>query len=209
VLLEGSSPFERSHGCGAARCAAGRELLYFDQKGNAYPCPRSNVTQGARIANFADDDFLARWEETAHGLDDAMAVPADCRRCPAQLVCDYGCHAFNFAEGNFFEVNCDATKEVFGWLADRLDDVSRVFLYAQWRHGLREAGDIEAIRQGIDLPESAVAKLAGLLRKRLAARLAQPELEGEILERRYGWRDALVPLAALTRPRVSQPAARV
>jgi uncharacterized protein len=209
VLLEGTSPFDRAHGCGAARCAAGRSLLYFDQKGNAYPCPRSNVTPGARIANYADNDFLARWEEAAHGLDDAMSVPADCRRCPAQLVCDYGCHAFNVAQGNFFEVNCDATKEVFEWLEDRIDDVARVFLYAQWRLRLREAGDLEAVAHGIDLPESAIAKLTDVLRKRLAGRLAQPDLEPQILERRFGWRDTLVPLAALTRPRVSQPAARV
>jgi uncharacterized protein len=204
-LLEGTSPFDVLGGCCASRCTAGRGLAYFDQRGNAYPCPRSNVTPQARIGHYADEDFDARWHETERELDAAMSIPSECRRCPAQLVCDYGCHAFNVADGNFFEVNCDATKDYFGWLQGRLDDVARIFLYIRWRERLEASDDHGALRGGVDLPARLVSGLADRLRRRLADRLSSPELSAETLERRYGWRDALVPVGALTRPRVSQP----
>jgi len=98
-LLDGSSPFDTQLACCAMRCPAGSELVYFDQQGDAYPCPRSNVTSDARIAHLDDPDFDVRWDGVIEALDAAMAVPAECASCPAQLACDYGCHAFNRAEG--------------------------------------------------------------------------------------------------------------
>lgn len=198
-LLERSSPFGGANGCGSARCAAGRALLYFDRAGTAYPCPRSTVSPDAAIGSYTDADFGASWDAAALELDEAMAVPFDCRSCPAQLLCDYGCHAFNAARGNFFEVNCDTTKEHFEWLAERLDDVARVYLYVQWRRQMREAGDLDGVRRGVELPAGAVEELAALLGERLAERTA--ELDPGVLERRYGWRDDLVPAADLTRAR--------
>jgi uncharacterized protein len=206
-LLEGSSPFEVLGGCCASRCAAGRNLAYFDQRGNAYPCPRSNITPEARIGHYADEDFDARWHETGRELDVAMSIPSECRRCPAQLVCDYGCHAFNVAQGNFFEVNCDATKDYFVWLQDRFEDVVRIYLYLGWRERLKARDDAGALEGGVDLPARLVSELADRLRWRLAERLSSPELSSETLERRYGWRQTLVPVGALTRPRVSKPPA--
>lgn len=204
-LLERSSPFEAPDGCGSARCGAGRALLYFDRAGTAYPCPRSTVTPGAAIGSYADANFGARWDSAARELDEAMPVPAGCATCPAQLVCDYGCHAFNVARGNFFEVNCDATKEHFAWLAGRLDDVARIFLYIRWRKQMREAGDLGGIRRGVHLPAGEVAKLTAILGERLAERTAG--LDASALDHRHGWREDRVPLAAASRPRVSrQPA---
>ncbi len=200
TLLEGTSPFA-GQGCESARCAAGRGLLYFDRAGAAYPCPRATVTPEARIGHRADADFESRWDAVARGLDESMAPRDDCRSCPAQLVCDYGCHAFNTAQGNFFEVNCDATKEHFAWLAERLDDVARVFLYARWRRELRDSGGWADVRHGIDLPAGAVGRLGATLAERLAERVA--ELDPGVLARRHGWREDLVPLAGLSRPRVT------
>ncbi len=204
-LLERSSPFEGPDGCGSARCGAGRALLYFDRAGIAYPCPRSTVTPDAAIGSYADAGFGGRWDSAARELDEAMPVPAGCATCPAQLVCDYGCHAFNVARGNFFEVNCDATKEHFAWLAERLVDVARIFLYTRWRKQMREGGDLDGVRGGADLPAGEVAKLAAILEQRLAERTA--ELDTSVLGHRHGWREDRVPLAAVSRPRVSrQPA---
>lgn len=199
--LKGVSPFESGNdGCCEMRCTAGRGLVYFDQKGMAYPCPRSNVTAGARIAHFADPDFDARWDETARELDAAMETPEDCRRCPAQFICDYGCHAFNVAQGNFFEVNCDATKEFFGHFAGRLEDVARLYYYVTWRERLRAADDYEAALRGTDVPADYVRELSEQLRAGLAGRLARPGLDPALLERRHGWRDALVPVQISRRP---------
>jgi uncharacterized protein len=202
-VIEGSSPFDVLGGCCASRCTAGRGLAYFDQRGNAYPCPRSNVTPEARVANYADDDFLARWLENGRELDVAMSIPSECGSCPAQLACDYGCHAFNIAQGNFFEVNCDATKDYFVWLQEHLDDVARIYLYLGWREQVR--GQHDALRDGVDLPARHVSGLADRLRRSLVDRLSSPELSSEVLARRYGWREALVPVGALTRPRVARP----
>lgn len=205
-LLERSSPFEAPDGCGSARCAAGRALLYFDRSGTAYPCPRSTVTPDAAIGGYADAGFGARWDSAARELDEAMPVPSGCAACPAQLVCDYGCHAFNVARGNFFEVNCDATKEHFEWLTGRLDDVARIFLYTRWRKQMREGGDLDGIRGGVDLPAGEVGKLAALLGERLVERTAA--LDASALDHRHGWREDRVPLTAVTRPRVSRQPAR-
>jgi uncharacterized protein len=207
-LLEGSSPFDVLGGCCASRCTAGRGLAYFDQRGNAYPCPRSNVTPKARVGHYEDEDFDARWDRTARELDAAMSIPDECRRCPAQLACDYGCHAFNVARGNFFEVNCDATKDYFVWLQDRLEDVARIYLYLGWRERLKAGDDYRTLEGGVDLPARLVSGLADRLQRRLADRLSSPELSAETLERRYGWRETLVPVGAVTRPRVSQPSPR-
>ncbi len=198
-LLERSSPLAGENGCDSVRCAAGRGLLYFDRAGTGYPCPRSTVTPDAAIGSYADADFGARWDSTAGELDRAMPVPPDCAVCPAHLVCDHGCHAFNVARGNFFEVNCDATKEHFEWFAGRLDDVARVYLHVRWRRQMREAGDLDGVRRGAELPAGAVDELTALLERRLDERLA--DLDPGALERRHGWQDDLVPVAGVTRAR--------
>jgi uncharacterized protein len=205
-VLEGSSPFTATGStCCDIRCAAGRGLMYFDQKGNGYGCPRANVTPEARIGNFMDADFDERWDEAIIRLDEAMIAPDECRACPAQFVCDYGCHAFNVAQGNFFEVNCDGTKEYFEWFRDHLEDVARVFYYATWRDRVEADGNREALRDGLDAPAPLVTALAEKLRTRLAERLARPEIKPALIDKRYGWREDLVPVETLNRPRVGTP----
>lgn len=200
ALLHGMSPFGSVHGCCAMRCPAGRDLLYFDQSGYAYPCPRANVTPTARIAHWTDDDFFGRWDGAARELDRLMEIPPECGRCPAQLVCDFGCHAFNVGPGNFFEVNCDATKDYFPWVADRLEDVARIHFYVQWRTWLKtqdfETG-YKALQRGVDPPAGLVEDLAAKLRRRLDERLSEPDLVMDVLEQRYGWRDGCLPIAPL------------
>jgi uncharacterized protein len=193
TLLLGRQPFESSGACCSMRCAAGRQLLYFDQKGNAYPCPRANVTADALIEHFAAEDFEGRWDATIRQLDLAMRPPPTCARCPAQAVCDYGCHAFNVAGGNFFEVNCDATKDYFGWLIEHPELVARVLAYVRWRDALRSARGRDHLAQGVDLPPAYVAALTRELRERLAGWLSREDLDPGILSSRYGWREDLVP----------------
>jgi uncharacterized protein len=208
-LLHGASPFDAGVGCCDLRCPAGRQLLYFDQRGSAYACPRANVTVGARIAHYTAADFEARWDDKIRQLDAGMALPEECGRCPAQLVCDYGCHAFNVAQGNFFEVNCDATKDYFQWVTAHLDDVARVACYMAWRDQLKATEDFDGLRPGVELSPGVVSGLADRLRRRLEERLAEPDLTPETLNRRYGWRDDLVPVAVIDRQRVSErPATR-
>ncbi|HEY7492995.1 MAG TPA: radical SAM protein [Candidatus Tectomicrobia bacterium] len=185
-LLGDVAPFNLGYGCCDLRCPAGRQLMYFDQKGHAYPCPRANVTADARIGHYATADFEDRWNETIRQLDTAMTLPVVCSQCPAQFLCDYGCHAFNRAQGNFFEVNCDATKAYFQWVTAHLEDVARVYFYVRWRERLKERDAYEAMQRGIDLPSHVVSQLAAQLQQRLATRLAQRDLVPEILERRYG-----------------------
>jgi radical SAM protein with 4Fe4S-binding SPASM domain len=205
ILLEGVSPFASGgDNCCDMRCGAGRQLMYFDQKGHAYPCPRANVTATARIGHYADKHFERQWDETIRQLDAAMTVPLECRQCPAQFVCDYGCHAFNVAHGNFFEVNCDATKDYFHWIKTHLEEVARIFLYNVWREQLKVVDDYEALQGGVDVPTHLVIDLAEQLRQRLAERLARQDLVPEILERRYGWRDDRIPLTVIDRPRASE-----
>lgn len=203
ALLGGVDPFSGSHGCCAARCPAGSELIYFDRRGDAYPCPRSTVTPAARTAHASDDDFERRWQEMLAGLDDAMAVPDECASCPAQVVCDYGCHAFNIAEGNFFEVNCDASKTVYGWASEHLEMVARFYLLAQWRTQQRVSGGYLASRAGVDLPARQVTALTTSLERALDRHRAAPGLDPGGLDRRYGWRADLVPTLPITRRRVA------
>ncbi|MGY1707508.1 radical SAM protein [Geodermatophilus sp. SYSU D00697] len=202
ALLHDAPAFQVQQGCCALRCPAGRELVYFDRQGNAYPCPRANVTPSARIGHVSDLDFELRWEDAARALDLAMQAPQECRACPAQVVCDYGCHAFNQARGNFFEVNCDATKDYYRYLRSHLEETARLFLLVSWREQQKAHGRYEAVRAGIDLPEAAVIELATELDRRLDERAAAPGIDPEVLDRRYGWRRTEVPLAVLDRPRV-------
>ncbi|MGH2601793.1 MAG: SPASM domain-containing protein, partial [Dehalococcoidia bacterium] len=188
------------YGCHGMRCAAGRELMYFDRGGNAYPCPRSNVTAAARIGHYADEDFGARGDETNRALDAAMTVPAECGRCPAQGVCDYGCHAFNVAEGGFFAVNCDASKEVYGWVVEHLEVAARVFLNDRWRDSVRATGDTGAVRSGVELPSSLVWGLAEQLRLGLARFLARPHLDAAVLARRFRPQGEIIPLTVVEAP---------
>jgi uncharacterized protein len=203
ALLGGLDAFGAPRGCCAMRCPAGTELMYFDRRGDAYPCPRSTVTSQARVAHVADPDFDERWDAALGGLDAAMQVPDGCAGCPAQLVCDFGCHAFNVAEGNFFEVNCDASKTFFGWARDHLETVARVFLLGRVREQQRASGDREAVRRGTTLSVAQVSALASQLERGLTAHLAAPGVEPGRLGQRYGWRDDLVPLLQITRRRVA------
>jgi uncharacterized protein len=200
TLLAGDSPFGEEYGCHGMRCAAGRELMYFDRGGNAYPCPRSNVTAGARIGHYADADFGTRWDEANRALDQAMAVPDECGRCPAQVVCDYGCHAFNVAEGGFFAVTCDASKEVYGWVVEHLEDAARIFLNDRWRDSVRATGDTGAVRSGVDLPPALVRGLAEQLRLGLARFLARPAVDAAVLTRRSWSRAEIIPLTVVEAP---------
>ncbi|HYO32584.1 MAG TPA: radical SAM protein [Nocardioidaceae bacterium] len=203
ALLGDVDPFAVPRGCCAMRCPAGTELMYFDRRGDAYPCPRSTVTPEARAAHAAAADFDTRWEEALQGLDAHMKVPEGCARCPAQLVCDYGCHAFNVAEGNYFEVNCDASKTFLTWASEHLEAVARVFLLGRWRDQQRAAGDREAVRGGVALPDQHVNILTGRLHGALAKHLATPGVDIESLGHRYGWHDNLVPLLQISRRRVA------
>ncbi len=203
ALLGGVDPFSGSHGCCAVRCPAGTELIYFDRRGDAYPCPRSTVTPAARTAHAADDDFERRWEEMLAGLDARMAVPDACQSCPAQVICDYGCHAFNIAEGNFFEVNCDASKTFYGWAAGHLEVVSRFYLLSQWRARQRATGGYPASRAGITPPVRQISALAASLERALDRHRTAPGLDPDALNRRYGWREELVPTLQITRRRVA------
>lgn len=203
ALVGDVDPFSLPRGCCAMRCPAGSELMYFDRRGDAYPCPRATVTPTARAANAADRDFDQLWDAAVKGLDTLMEVPDGCARCPAQLVCDYGCHAFNVAEGNYFEVNCDASKTFFGWVADNVEAVARVFLLGRWREQQRAANDREAVRRGVSLPAAQVSVLTSRLERALAAHLAAPDVDVEGLALRYGWRDDLVPSLSIRRRRVA------
>lgn len=205
-LQQGLSPFTAQPGCCAMRCPAGRELLYFDQKGDSYPCPRANVTPQARIGHYADSDVLERWGVSGRTLDTAMEIPPTCASCPAQVVCDYGCHAFNVAKGNFFEVNCDATKDFFGYLGTRPDDAARVLFFVLWREQQKTLDNYEAVREGVGVPPDVLADLTASLGDRLAEHVQRPDLRLALLERRYGWREDLIPVAVIDRPRVSATA---
>ncbi len=200
TLLRDVSPFNTGCGCWDMRCSAGQQLMYFDQKGNAYPCPRANVTLEARIGHYAAEDFEVLWDKKLQQLDTAMTIPQKCGQCPAQFVCDYGCHAFNVAQGNFFEVNCDATKDYFQWLTTHLEDVARIFFYVAWREQLKAVDDYESLQKGVDVTPHFVSKLAEQLRQQLTDRLVRQDLVPEILERRYGWRDEVIPLAVIAQP---------
>lgn len=203
ALLGGLDPFGAPRGCCAVRCPAGTELMYVDRRGEAYACPRSTVNPEARVAHVSDVDFDERWDVALGGLDTDMQVPGPCAGCPAQLVCDYGCHAFNVAEGNFFEVNCDASKSLFGWARDHLDTVARVFLLGRIREQQRAAGDRDAVRRGVSLQSAQVSALAVQMERALGAHLAGPGVDTDRLGERYGWRDDVVPLLQVTRRRVS------
>ncbi len=206
TLEEGVSSFTSQAGCCALRCPAGRELLYFDQKGDSYPCPRANVTPQARITHYADPDALERWGAAERALDAAMEIPSTCSHCPAQVVCDYGCHAFNVAQGNFFEVNCDATKNFFDYLRSRLDHAARVLYFVRWREHQKAVDDYDAVRRGVHVPPDALADLTARLGSRLADHLERSDVDLARLESRYGWREDLVPVAIVDRPRISAPA---
>lgn len=205
-LLGDTSPFDQGPGCCAMRCPAGRELLYFDRAGHAYPCPRSNVTEISRIGHVDDLDFDTAWAGSAAALDEAMRVPDECRACPAQLACDYGCHAFNTARGNFFEVNCDASKDYHVFLTEHLRETALLYLLVSWRRDRRELDDYAAVVAGTEPPAELVEQLAGRLRAALDARAADPAIDQTALERRYGWRSAEVPVLTLDRPRVGTSA---
>lgn len=204
-LLGGQTPFESPRGCCAMRCPAGTELMYFDRKGGAYPCPRSNVTATAKVADYADTDFDERWDEMLLELDAAMEVPSACAACPANVVCDYGCHAFNVAEGNFFEVNCDASKAFFGWIMGHPEQVARVFLLSRRRAEQRARADTDPAHRATALSSAVVSALAGDIGTRLLQHLARPDIDPDVLHQRFGWNDDRVPRLAITRPRVGSP----
>lgn len=187
TLLDEVEAFNTGMGCCDMRCGAGRNLMYFDQKGNAYPCPRANITPEARIANVSDANFQTRWDEASRQLDSAMEIPELCGKCPAQFICDYGCHAFNHAQ--FFEVNCDATKDFFAWAAGtRLEDLTRLYYYVAWRDGLKSASERNMLRQGTTVPNDFVQGLSAELRVRLGRRLARETIDLDLLRTRYGQR---------------------
>jgi radical SAM protein with 4Fe4S-binding SPASM domain len=182
--------------------------MYFDQRGNAYPCPRANVTPEAMIGNAFAPDFLARWETAIGRLDAAMTVADECRRCPAQIVCDYGCHAWNVAPGNFFEVNCDATKDFYAYAIERLAEAARVFVYDAWRERLSDEERMAAIERGLELSPRFVTNLAAQLSQKLDQRRERATWQPALLARRFGWRDEVIPAATIARPRVAAPLGR-
>lgn len=186
TLLKDSSPFNAGYGCCDMRCSAGHQLMYFDQKGNAYPCPRANVASEAQIGHYADHNFENLWNKAIQQLDTVMAdIPSLCLRCPAQFACDYGCHAFNTAQGKFFEVNCDATKEYFQWLTSNFEGVTRVFFYTVWREQLKASDNYTGLQKGVDVLPEVASNLAVQLRQKLSEQMIQQDLMPETLKKRY------------------------
>jgi uncharacterized protein len=185
TLLNDVSPFNTGCGCWDMRCPAGQQLMYFDQKGSAYPCPRANVTADSSIGHYAAEDFELLWDERLQQLDAAMTTAPDCKQCPAQFVCDYGCYAFNVASGNFFEVNCDATKDYFQWISSHLKDVAQIFLYISWRKQLKEIDDYESVKNGIFSPLNSVSSLVETLNQKLVERLSRKDIVSQVLNQRY------------------------
>ena len=199
TLLNDVPPFNTGCGCWDMRCPAGEQLMYFDQKGNAYPCPRANVTVEASIGHYASEDFKMLWDEKLQQLDAAMTTAPECKQCPAQFVCDYGCHAFNVGPGNFFEVNCDGTKDYYQWITAHLEDVAHIFFYVAWRDQLK-ARDIDAytsLRQGVEMLQDVASKLAEQIRQSIVEKPPQLHIKPEILEQRYSHRVDINPLAIM------------
>lgn len=184
TAVHGSDPFSKRHGCAAMRCPAGRGLLYFDQRGNAYPCPRANVTPEARLGNFSEEAFAAQWDNTIRQLDADMSPPQDCLRCPARIVCDYGCHPFNNSNRSFFEVNCDATKDFYTWLTKRLGDVAKIYVLMKWRTELKSNDDYAALKTGFEPSPALISALTGQLTAALHAWRAR-HCDESILEKRF------------------------
>jgi hypothetical protein len=115
-----------------------------------------------------------------------MEIPEQCGKCPAQFICDYGCHAFNNARSGFFEVNCDATKDFFAWAASmRLEELTKLYYYAAWRDGLNSSDAHETLRQGTTVPGDFVRRLSSELRVYLGRRLAAKTIEMVLLHSRY------------------------
>lgn len=142
-------------GCSDIRCPAGSSLLYFDQSGKAYPCPRSNTSINGSFGHILDDSFSKSWDQEITTLDKSMQeFNSECLSCPAMIVCDYGCHAFNVSQDNFFSSNCNASKMVYMQLSDYFESVATVFLLTLWRDAIRSKQiDAHSIEAGF-LPDS-------------------------------------------------------
>jgi uncharacterized protein len=128
-LKENISPFTHSlNSCADEFCAAGEKLLFFDNEGTAYPCPRAVTNKTNCIGNIRTSNFYDEHDRMKPKLRAEMKLQSSCLTCPARISCDYGCHAWN--NGRFFEIVCDSTKQLFIWFSKNLEMVSKLYIYA-------------------------------------------------------------------------------
>lgn len=181
-LLEGISPFtDSSDTCSNAICGAGSRLLYFDSNGNSYPCARSVIDQNTCFGNANVVNFEEKYSQMIIDLNQSMKLKQICSTCPAQIACDYGCHAWN--NGKFFQVNCDSTKDLFSWFSTNLDQVARIYTYIRKRQFLRK--DSVKNFEGFELSEGSIKNFTNVLKEKLIKYNSRKDLQRDNLLIRY------------------------
>lgn len=179
--LDGSDESTSSgFGCHGMRCPAGDRLLYFAQRGHAHPCPRANVHEDGAFSSHVSTSFRADWNEMNRRLDVEMDYKS-CRRCPARIACDFGCHAFNSATSPYFAVNCGASKLFFGALEENPSLLGMVSQYIDWRDMLRTQGGFRQASAGMDVDRNAVAVFTACLRRRMSEWMTSEDVDPAIL----------------------------
>jgi len=183
-LLKNDSPFTDSQdSCANAICGAGQRLLYFDRDGNSYPCPRSVVNQANRFGNYHSDNFEQQYDIMLENLPHEMKLRNDCINCPAQIACDFGCHAWN--NGRYFQIVCNSSKELFLWFKSNLDVVAKIYYYTKRRQELEKLGRLEEMKEGVELPETEIQRLIIQLEESLRLHCSRQEILQEVINKRY------------------------
>jgi uncharacterized protein len=172
-VLSSVSPLKSGCGCADLRCPAGNELLYFNQTGKAYSCPRSNVIDDSHFASVSNGDFAQKWSQQNDELDEQMTqYNPECKTCPAQVVCDFGCHPFNLANSQYFLSNCLSSKSIWGSIDELLVHFAEIYLYTNWRQQIRLGiPHFSSIDSGLELDPREVQDLSSLIMTRLSSGL--------------------------------------
>ncbi|MCX7825914.1 MAG: radical SAM protein [Verrucomicrobiae bacterium] len=112
--------------CHDYNCGGGVTLIGVDPNGDLWPCGRASDAEMSRLGNVNEPESLRNYPRALMRFHEKDAWYVRCFGCAAQLICLFGCTAFDKDSVPTRETDCHATLLLYQYLCAHPDLARRM-----------------------------------------------------------------------------------
>jgi len=112
--------------CHDYNCGGGVSLIGVDPNGDLWPCGRASDVEMSKLGNVNEPESLRDYPRALMKFHEKDAWYVRCFGCAAQLICLFGCTAFDKDSTPTREMDCHATRLLYQYLCERPDLARRL-----------------------------------------------------------------------------------